>query len=156
MIVGSIQNLAQEKAYFTPALAKGLEYLAKTDFSKVDPGKYELDGTNIYALVQEYQTVPKDEKRAEAHRKYLDIQFVYAGAEMIGFAVESPAHVVDEEKLAEKDIIYYSSVRDESDVALTAGMYAILFPNDVHRPGCQYGAPGAVKKVVVKVAMAVL
>ncbi len=156
MIFGNIRNLVTDKRVLPAALTRGLEYLRDTDFSKVAPGRVEIDGTAIFALIQEYQTVPSEEKKPEAHRKYIDIQYVFQGSEIIGYGLESPAIEVAEDRLAEKDLLLYRSFPDEMDLILTPGTYAILFPQDVHRPGCLYQRTDRVKKVVVKVRMDLL
>jgi len=152
MIFGSIQNLETDRKYLGKALVRGLEYLSKTDFSKVEAGRYEIEGAAFFALVQEYRTLPKGEKKPEAHRKYVDIQYIAQGTEIIGYGLENPVNGVSEDRLAEKDVLNYKSVQNEMDLILTQGMYAILFPQDVHRPGCHYGEGGNVKKVVLKIS----
>jgi biofilm protein TabA len=139
MIFGTIQNIEMDKRVLPAALARGLEYLRNTDFANVKPGRYEIDGASIFALVQEYQTAPKGEKKPEAHRKYIDIQYVFKGSEIIGYVLDKPANEISEDRLAEKDQLLYRSVQNEMDLILTPGMYIILFPQDVHRPGCSYG-----------------
>jgi biofilm protein TabA len=57
-----------------------------------------------------------------------------------------------EDLLAEQDLLFFKSVQNEMDLILTQGMYVILFPQDIHRPGCLYGEGGRVKKVVVKIS----
>lgn len=156
MILGKVSNLAVDSKWLPSALVKGLKYLQQTDFSKLDAGKYEIDGKLMYALVQEYETVPKEQKRPEAHVKYLDIQYLVEGGETIGVALLGPDAIVAEDLLEQKDIIFYSKVKDESDISLSAGDYAVLFPEDVHRPGCHYGSGGKVKKVVLKIAVGLL
>ncbi len=156
MIFGNLGNLSKDKAYLAEALVKGLDYLQKTDFSKVAVGKYEIDGSSIFALVQEYQTAPKAEKKAEAHAKYIDIQYIDQGDEVISFALFSPESEVKENLLEQKDAIYYQTVKGEMDLHLSKGMYAIFFPDEIHRPGCNYQSGGQVRKVVVKIAMSLL
>jgi biofilm protein TabA len=152
MIFGSIQNLEMDRRVLPAALVKGLEYLRDTDFYKLEPGRYGIDGTAIFALIQEYQPVPKGEKKPEAHRKYLDIQYVFQGSEIICYSVENRMNEVLEDLLAEQDLLFFKSVQNEMDLILTQGMYVILFPQDIHRPGCLYGEGGRVKKVVVKIS----
>ena len=152
MIFGSIQNLETDRRVLPAALVRGLEYLRDTDFSKLEPGRYEIDGTAIFALVQEYRSAPKEEKKPEAHRKYLDIQYVFQGSEIICYGLENRMNEVLEDLLAEKDLLFFKSVQNEMDLILTEGMYVILFPQDIHRPGCRYGDGGQVKKVVVKIS----
>jgi biofilm protein TabA len=156
MFFGSIHNLEQDRKVLPPAIVKGLEYLKNTNFSQVEVGKYPIEGDRIFALVQEQQTSPKAERRAEAHGKKIDIQFVISGAEMIGFALPNPENEVAEDLLEQKDNIFYQTVANEADLLLTAGMYAIFFPEEVHRPCCRYGAANQVRKVVVKIAAALL
>lgn len=152
MIFGSIQNLERDRRVLPAALVRGLEYLRDTDFYKLEPGKHEIDGTAIFALIQEYQPTPKEEKKPEAHRKYLDIQYVFRGSEIICYSLENRLNEVSEDFLAEKDVLFFKSVQNEMDLILTEGMYAILFPQDIHRPGCSYERGGQVKKVVVKIS----
>jgi biofilm protein TabA len=152
MFFGNIKNLEQDRKVLPPAIVKGLEYLKNTDFSQAAVGKYEIDGSNIFAMVQEHQTSPKAERKAEAHVKKIDIQFVIAGAEMIGFALPNAANEVLEDLLESKDNIFYKTVQGEAELLLTAGTYAIFFPEEVHRPCCRYGDNSQLRKVVVKIA----
>lgn len=152
MIFGSIHNLEMERRFLPAALVRGMEYLRGTDFYKLEPGTYEIDGTAIFAVVEEYQPVPKREKSPEAHRKYVDIQYVFQGSEIICYSLENAANEVLEDHLADQDLLIFKSVQNEMDLILTPGMYAILFPRDIHRPGCRYKEGGRVKKVVVKVS----
>lgn len=156
MIFGKLDDLSKDRSYLAKALLKGLNYLQKTDFSKVAVGKYEIEGSSIYALVQEYQTAPKAEKKAEAHAKYIDIQYIDQGDEVISFALFSKESEVKENLLDQKDAIFYRTVKGEMDLHLSKGMYTIFFPEEIHRPGCNYESGGQVRKVVVKIAISEL
>ena len=63
---------------------------------------------------------------------------------------------ISESLLAERDIIFYHDVNDESELTMTEGSYAIFFPQDVHRPGCIKNKATPIRKVVVKVALSEL
>jgi biofilm protein TabA len=156
MFIGNIKNLDNDRKILPLPLVKGLDYLRQTDFARVEPGKYEIDGAGIFALVQEQQTAPKGERRPEAHAKNIDIQYVIEGTDLIGFGLPDPANAVQEDLLAQKDNIFYKDVKNEMDLVLTAGMYAIFFPEEVHRPNCQYGVSEKLRKVVVKVGTELL
>lgn len=156
MFFGNIKNLEQDKKILPQAVVKGLEYLKKTDFTNVAVGKYEIEGTQIFALVQEHQTSPKAERRAEAHVKNIDIQFVIDGSEMIGFALPDAGNEVLENLLEQKDNIFYKTVKNEMELLLTSGDYAVFFPEEVHRPCCQFGDNRQLRKVVVKIAASLL
>ncbi|MGD8401249.1 MAG: YhcH/YjgK/YiaL family protein [Bacillota bacterium] len=152
MFFGHIDNLERDRKVLPPALVKGLEYLKNTDFSQMANGKYEIEGDQLFALVQEQQTSPKAERKAEAHARMIDIQFLIAGRELIGFVLPDAANEVGEDLLDEKDVIFYKTVKDESELYLTPGSYAVFFPDEVHRPCCLYGDQPQVRKVVVKIA----
>ena len=83
MIKDSVDNVS---LYFDTSrfLKVGLEYINSTDFNKLECGRYEILGDNVYAVVQDYLTKPEAEGTFEAHRKYIDIQYVVAGEEKIG------------------------------------------------------------------------
>jgi len=152
MILSNLDLIGKDNAVLAPALQKALAYLKNTDFSNVKPGQFAIDGDRLYGMLNEYQTEPKNERRPEAHRKYIDVQFIVNGQELIGYAPLVAGLPVIEDRLAEWDVIHYSDVPNETDLLMTAGMYAIFFPWDVHRPNCASGAVQLVRKVVLKVA----
>jgi YhcH/YjgK/YiaL family protein len=58
-----------------------------------------------------------------------------------------------ENLLDQKDALFFKTMKDEIDLILTPGMYAVFFPTDVHRPGCIHRTAALVRKVVVKIAV---
>jgi YhcH/YjgK/YiaL family protein len=127
---------------------KAFYYLKKTDFSKMELGKYEIDGDNIFALVNEYNTKNENEGKLEAHKKYIDVQFVAKGCELMGYAPLENQKVIDEYN-EQNDITFFSG--DKSFTKVDEGMFAIFFTTDVHLPGITFDEKSYVKKVVVKV-----
>ncbi|MCU0343573.1 MAG: YhcH/YjgK/YiaL family protein [Ignavibacterium sp.] len=127
---------------------KALTYLKETDFSKMELGKYEIDGDNIFALVNEYTTKDENEGKLEAHKKYIDVQFVAKGSELMGYAPLENQMVMDEYN-EQNDITFFTG--EKSFTKVDEGMFAIFFPTDVHLPGIEEDKPAYVKKVVVKV-----
>jgi len=126
-----------------------LEHLATTDFTNIEPGRYELDGDNLFVLVQKYDTLPKDQGKWECHRKYIDIQYIAEGIEQIGFSNISNMKITTDYN-PEKDVAFLSG--DGDVVTLTKGSYGIFFPDDAHKPKlAPENKPGPVKKVVVKI-----
>lgn len=148
MIVDIIENM-NFYAYISPRIQAGLNYLAKTDFSVMEVGRYDIDGDNLFAFVQEYQTIPKEQCKWECHQKYIDIQFITEGIEQIGFANMNKMEVLTEYN-PEKDITFLKGEGDYS--TLTKGFFGIYFPHDAHEPKVAPGqVTGQVKKVVVKI-----
>jgi YhcH/YjgK/YiaL family protein len=144
-----IDRLANGSPLFAlpPRLARALEYLRTTDMRAVPLGRHDLDGDHLFALVQEYTTRPADQCVWEAHRRYVDVQFVVTGAERMG--------VANLGQMREREA--YDSARDvaffepgSEFVTIRAGMFAIFGPEDVHSPCHAAGQPGVVRKVVVK------
>ncbi len=148
MIIDSIKNAALYKG--TGArIQVALEYLAKTDFATMAPGRYDIDGNNVYALVQHYQTKPREKGLWEAHRRYLDVQYVAAGIESMGYA-QIGSLTVTQPYSPEKDCELFAGTGDF--VTARAGTFVIFFPEDGHMPCIASAEPAAVRKVVVKVA----
>jgi len=127
---------------------KAFAYLKETDFSKMELGKYEIDGEDIFALVNEYNTKDQSQGKLEAHKKYIDVQFVAKGKELMGYAPLQNQTVIDPYN-EQNDITFFNG--EKSFTLVEEGMFAIFFPTDVHLPGIKVDEPAYVKKVVVKV-----
>lgn len=149
MIVDSIDNAALY-APLGPRIAAGLRYLAAFDPATED-GRYPL-GDGLVASVSSYETAPAMEKRFEAHRRNLDIQYVVSGSERLLHA-PTPGLEVETPYREEEDVAFLRDPAASSSVLLRAGDFAILFPGDAHKPGCMAGGREAVRKVVVKVEL---
>ncbi|ARD61950.1 hypothetical protein Y71_19235 [Kosakonia radicincitans DSM 16656] len=138
------------------AIETALEFLRTTDFRTLQPGVVEIDGRTVFAQILDLTTQPREQQKSEVHRRYLDIQFLAWGEEEIGIAIDRGNNVIQEELLAQRDIIYYQGSENESFFEMVPGSYAIFFPQDVHRPACNKHRATAIRKIVVKVAIAAL
>jgi len=129
---------------------KAFKFLQESDLEHLQIGKYEIEGEDIYAMVQAYTTKPIEEGKWEAHRKYIDIQYIVKGAELVGWATLDGLEV-SQEYNSEKDVLFLKKSENWSALKLRAKHYAIFFPEDAHMPGVCEGSPDDVKKVVVKI-----
>ena len=129
-------------------IANALQYLADTDFLNIPTGRYNIDDDNIFALVSEYQSKDETEGKLEAHRKFIDVQYVVSGQEKIGYTPLKNNGVIQEYN-EEKDFALYTG--DVSFLKMRAGMFAIFFPQDLHMPGIELEGKTTIKKVVIKV-----
>lgn len=151
MIFDSAKNLDFYKSLGVEGrYAKAVEFLKNTDLEKLAPGKYEIDGKNVYANVTEYTTIPWEEAKYESHHNYTDIQYVISGSETMTYAP------VDElkEKVPyneEKDVVFYDNENPGLKVVVKAGEYMIFNPWDGHKPKAAAGEPAPIKKVIVKI-----
>lgn len=149
MILDRLEN-ASFYSSISKNLQKGFDFLNSTDLANLAPGRHEVDGSNVFALVSEYDSKEPEECRLEAHRTYTDIQYIISGREAIGYAMLGNQEVLIPFS-EEKDIVFLTG--HNSSLILETGMFAVFFPQDVHRPCMQIDGPVKVKKVVVKVKM---
>ena len=146
MIFDTLKNVDNYKGL--GRVYDALKFLSETDFSKIELGRYELDGDNIFYMVQSYDTDP-DKTISEVHKKYIDIQYMVEGEEIIGVADISEDKELTEAK-EENDVWFYDCKTEP--LTLTAGKYMVLYPNDLHCPGvATKGKALTCRKVVVKV-----
>ena len=131
---------------------KAFNYLRQTDFSNLKPGKYPIDGENVFAIVSEGATKELDKTMWEAHKNYEDIHFVISGKEKIGITPVASASVSKEYDAA-KDIAFFTS-KGKYYVSGPDNFF-IVFTQDAHRPGVKTEGADTVKKVVVKVRKSV-
>lgn len=157
MIIGNLLNIKKEIHLYPSGIQVGLKFLLEKDIPSLSLGEHEIQGKQIYAKISEYQTEPKEHRRPESHEKYVDIQYICSGEEMIGLAMITEAGEIDEDCRNERDIIFYKSVARETQIVLTQGMFAVFFPWDVHRPNCNSNEQTVnVRKILLKVRMDVL
>jgi len=125
------------------------DYLHQTDLSSLSIGRYEIDGENIFAMLQQYTSKPRNQGFWEAHRRYMDLQVVIQGAELIGYA--NIASLSKGEYDLSKDFIPLFG--DGAFLTLQPGNFALLMPEDAHMPGIAVDSPSPIKKIVIKIAM---
>ncbi len=149
-----VDTLANRNLYrhISPRIAQALEHLADTDFSQLEVGSYELDGKNLFVIVNDYETQPREIEPFEVHQQYIDVQYVVSGEEEFGYlplADQTPSRpYFAKHDYAEYD---YQSNKDlAAFIPLKAGMFALFFPGDMHMPGTSATAQ-KVRKVVIKV-----
>jgi YhcH/YjgK/YiaL family protein len=132
-------------------LMLALRFLQEHDTTALAPGRIDLDGDNVFALVQHYETKPKAQGKWEAHRKYIDVQYLAAGAELMGYA--NLDHLQAGPYDEDKDFLLAEG--SGSFVRMHPGTFVILMPPDAHMPMTAVDdIPAPVKKVVVKVKIA--
>jgi YhcH/YjgK/YiaL family protein len=154
MIVTKLDELLHQSAEH-PSLFKAVEFLQGIQGQELEDGRIEIDGKQVYALVQSYQGKTEiRQPRFEAHRRYIDVQYLAAGKELFGWAPLEKMAETDTYN-EEKDVVH-GNVPEEvfTLVRLSPGMLAVVYPEDAHAPGLADGEPAPVKKIVVKVAIA--
>ena len=147
MIIDHIKNAALY-TNLGDRITLALKYISETDFSTLEKGKYPIDGDKVYAVVNEYQTKQDADCKIEAHRKYIDVQYIASGEEAMGLTLlkdQKPSVAYNDEK----DCMFFNE--PVSKVNFEAGMFAVFYPHDLHQPGVSIDEGCLVKKIVVKV-----
>jgi len=147
MIVDTLHNATK---YFSvhPLFAKAFEHINKTDFTKTEVGKYDIDN-GLKAILSKGSGKTKEASIAkfECHNKNIDIQFCINGIETIGWKPREKCIAENGGYNEEKDLQLYNDAPDMY-FQLTDGQFAIFFPEDVHAPMI---GEGEIKKLVIKV-----
>jgi YhcH/YjgK/YiaL family protein len=147
MIVDKTDNL-KLYTHLGSKFQKAFSFITDPELMLLNNGKYEIDGDNVFALVSEYKTKDELDRKLEAHRKYIDLQFMAKGTELIGYAPFYKQELIIEYN-EEKDVAFFNG--DRSFIKMEHGMFAVLFPYELHMPGIKSSMCEDVKKVVVKV-----
>ncbi len=128
---------------------KAFNFLKSNDLSKLDIGRYRLEGDSLFVNVSEYTTLNEEETRFEAHRKYADIQYLVSGEEKIGVVPLAVSTVTDPYN-PKKDVAFLTTAENHYRLA-SPERFFVFFPDDAHRPGVKSSDNILVRKVVVKV-----
>lgn len=146
-----VQEFAYQYHKNKPYWDKAFEFLKNTRFDTLSVGKHILDGENVFVSVMEGPTKKPEDAKWEAHRKYIDIQYVISGKESMGVVALEKAKIIDTFN-NEKDIAFYTaSEKDAKYNEANPKAFLIFFPADVHRPGIKIEGCDATKKLVVKI-----
>jgi YhcH/YjgK/YiaL family protein len=138
-----------------PIILTSLEWIVENgDHSEI--GIYELGQAGWFVNVHGYKTQSREVCTWENHTKTIDIQYMIDGAECID--------VTPAEKLG--DPVLYKSESDtqkfatsnhpSSQIVLQPGDFAIFMPGEAHRPKIAVSNPAELRKLVVKIPVALL
>jgi biofilm protein TabA len=134
-----------------PGLAKAFEFLRTLDVAKLVDGRNPIEGDRLFAMLNRYHTKPHAEAVWESHRKYLDVQYIVSGTEWMGYVPLDRAPAIKTPYDAVRDVQFYEPGSD--GFVMTAGQFAVFYPEDIHAPGLMAGRAVDVVKIVVKVAV---
>ncbi|AQQ70386.1 Toxin-antitoxin biofilm protein TabA [Limihaloglobus sulfuriphilus] len=149
MIIDDVQNSGFYKG-ISPLIDEALDLLAAEDFLSKPDGEYSVQGRELFYIVQRYPTKPVSEGFFETHKKYIDIQLVVSGSEMIGYANRKDLAVKDAYDES-RDLEFYERPETFTPVNFSRGTFGIFWPQDGHMPGRSDKEKSDVCKVVFKV-----
>ncbi|MDR3079230.1 MAG: YhcH/YjgK/YiaL family protein [Rickettsiales bacterium] len=151
MIFDSIEHIRNYRA-LGAHMGKAIEWIEGVDLASLEPKReYPLDGRDVYAFLQEYDTFHSYEKNFEGHLRYMDIQWVISGAEVMEVKLKS-GDEKEEVPYDETKDIYKVRTAEEARILVREGRFALFFPWDLHKPSlsCSYDSR-RVRKIVIKV-----
>lgn len=140
-------NSAEKFYSLHEGFKKSFDFLRSDNLAHLPVGTYEIDGNNIFAIVSDKQGKKTSEAKLEAHRAYIDIQYLVAGEEKIGWKPYSACNDVSSAFNHDKDIEFFEDA-PQTYFSLLPGNFGIFYPEDGHAPMV---SDGNVKKVVIKV-----
>ena len=146
MICGTLDHLERYEG-LSDDLKKGLKFLTETDWNTIEDGRYSIEGETITAKVSTYQPKPEN-NMPEAHREYIDIQYLAKGEVCIGYAPLSDAQEMVRPD-PEHDVWFYKA--DTVRLELKENHFVIFWPDDLHAPGIATPRSTTCKNCVIKI-----
>lgn len=144
MIIDRLSESAKYEAMH-PRFHEAFEFLRTA--AEKENGRHELGG-DMYVNIMDVNTHAQGEGMFEAHRKYIDIQYLFEGHSACVWA-HTPDLTVKSPYDEEKDVEFLAG--EGSAVPVNGGEFYILYPADAHEPHQTHGAPASYRVAVVKV-----
>ena len=146
MIIGKLKDLNRYIG-LSKEIDEAISYVLNTDLLALEIGRHELNGN---VIVNRQQYYGKTDTFTESHKDFIDLQIVVKGKEKMGYADISNSTVrVMEDYNPEIDLAKYY-VSDECFYEMSEDSFALIFPEDIHRPGMKVDEE-MIEKVVVKI-----
>jgi len=147
MIIDRLEN-AEQYYDMHPAFAQAFAFLSRSDLAQLPAERHDIDGDDLFCSISNGPGRPRSEANLEAHRKYIDIQYVIAGREEYGWKPTSDCRVVHTPYDADKDIGFFKDP-PQTWTEVPVGSFVIFFPEDAHAP---LVGEGQIHKAVLKIA----
>lgn len=149
MLFGNINKLSL-LGYCHKDLSKWIE-IAWHIAQNFEAGNYDINQNGVFVTLAEVQTEPREARRAEVHKEYLDVQILLHGEEAIGYALDLSPELMACDEL-EGDIAFIDEVSHEQFALLRqVGDFVVLHPNEIHTPLCAIDKPQTVRKAILKI-----
>lgn len=152
MILDEMKNAASYQGIL-PAITTALEKAAAYTPDNYPGGRVDVDGDDLFLLLNSYETHSPEGAFLEAHQQYIDVMYMVEGEEIIYVKPTDRLRTITKPYDREGDYLLAELDRDATPVRLGAGQFIVLFPQDAHAPGCYDQTPEAVKKIVAKVRL---
>jgi len=147
MILDTLDNAAKY-AGLKIGISEAFGFLDQPGLTELPAGKYEIAGDRVYAIIERVNGRKVEDGELEAHRKYIDIQYVISGDESMGWKNrEGLVNSMDYDE--DRDLEFFQG-EPASIVRVPPRSFAVFLPTDAHLPLI---GDGPIHKVIVKVAV---
>lgn len=152
MIITTLSEMSEQSA-LSDNMRTALEFLKEHGNSPLDSGRFEIPDSPIGGFAQSYYTEEaSDSLRYEAHREFIDVQYIISGSETMKWLPLDEIEVTQEYSQEGDCLLGVPQNGSQGDIPFRAGQVMILYPTDAHAPGVANGeGPLEVKKLVIKV-----
>lgn len=146
-----LSTLSQAERYATlhPLFPRAFDYIRNTDLRALKPGRYAIDGENLFIIVEQVDGRTREAAKLECHRRYIDIQLVLEGVDEMGWKPLAACRQPVSDFNAEKDIQFFHDA-PASWISTPPDHFCIFFPDDAHAP---LVSTRKIHKVIFKIAV---
>jgi biofilm protein TabA len=148
ILVDKLEN-AERYYGMNPGFEKAFTFLGRSDLAELPAGTYKIDDDRVFCMISRGPGRTRSEAKLEAHRKYIDIQYIITGKEEMGYKPTAKCKLPLTEYNPDRDIMFFNDKPDSWNT-VRAGSFAIFFPKDAHAPMV---SKGDIHKAVIKVAV---
>jgi len=130
MVVGKNETLFEAVSmYCNPKLV--IDFLNDIKDEAFDVGKIHINGDDLFAIF--YKGNAGEEYKLEAHKKYIDLHYIYKGSDTIAYEPVVSCERISEAYSEEKDVMFFAG-KASNEITLKKNEFAIFFPEDAHSP----------------------
>lgn len=132
-----------------PAFAQAFAFLRRCDLPMLPSGKIVIDDERMFCIISNGQGRQRAEAKLEAHRRYIDVHYIIAGTDEMGWKATADCTIPDRPYDSANDVEFFQD-EPASWTTVPAGSFTVFFPQDAHAP---LVGIGVIHKAVVKIAV---
>lgn len=151
MIIAAVKD-AHRYLSKNEKMQKAFDFLKENDLESLKVGKHLIDGNDVFALVQEYNTKEEEKCRFESHKRYIDIQVLVKGTEKMKWLHLESLELIEDD-FEKSDKAFYKEKTSGNEFTVHAGEFVIFYPEDGHKACIYEDKSSFVKKIVLKVSL---
>lgn len=148
MILDKLAN-ASRYTCLHPLFAEAFRFLQEADLQHLPTGKHSLKGDALFAILSEATGITAQEAKLEVHRRYIDIQYIVAGTDHMGWKDLAQCAAPSDAYNEARDAAFFPD-KPVNWFDVPAGSFTIFYPDDAHAAML---TEEKVRKVVLKVAV---